>query len=75
MKIAAVDGKQFSADAMKDAIQAGKAAAAPIQLIVANGAAVETYAVDYHGGLRYPHLVRDENRPDFLSEILHPQTP
>jgi hypothetical protein len=27
--------------------------------------------VDYHGGLRYPHLERDSSRPDYLSEILH----
>jgi len=75
MKITAVNGKQFSAEVIKEAIEAAKGTAAPMQLIVANGPAVETYAVDYHGGLRYPHLVRDENRPDFLSEILHSQTP
>jgi predicted metalloprotease with PDZ domain len=75
MKITAVNGKQFSADALKEAIEGAKVATAPIQLIVANGPAVETYAVNYHGGLRYPHLVRDENRPDFLSEILHSRTP
>jgi predicted metalloprotease with PDZ domain len=75
MKITAVNGKQFSADALKDAIEGAKVVAAPIQLIAANGPAVETYAVDYHGGLRYPHLVRDESRPDFLSEILRSQTP
>jgi len=75
MKITAVNSKQFSADAVKDAIEGAKVASAPIQLIAANGPAVETYAVDYHGGLRYPHLVRDENRPDFLSEILRSRTP
>jgi hypothetical protein len=75
MKITAVNGKQFSVDAIKDAIEGAKTTTAPIQLIVANGPAVQTYAVDYHGGLRYPHLVRDENRPDFLSEILRSQTP
>jgi hypothetical protein len=28
--------------------------------------------VDYHGGERYPHLVRDESKPDLLSAITAP---
>jgi len=75
MRITAVNGKQFSADAVKEAIEAAKAEAAPIQLIAANGPAVQTYSIDYHGGLRYAHLVREESRPDFLSEILRAETP
>jgi predicted metalloprotease with PDZ domain len=72
MKIVAVNGAQFSPDAMRDAIAAAKNATAPIQLIVANGAQFRTYSVDYHGGLRYPHIERDESRPDYLGEITHP---
>ena len=75
MKITAVNGKQFSADTMKEAVEAAKTEATLIQLIVANGPAVQTYAIDYHGGLRYPHLVREESRPDFLTEILRSETP
>jgi len=44
-------------------------------MIVTNGPQVQTYSVDYHGGLRYPHLVRDDSRPDFLSEIYRPLAP
>ena len=73
MKIVAVNGAQFSPDAMRDAITAAKNTTAPIQLIVANGAQFRTFAVDYHGGLRYPHIVRDESRPDYLGEITHPR--
>jgi predicted metalloprotease with PDZ domain len=69
MKIVAVNGAQFSPDAMRDAIAAGKNTTAPIQLIVANGAQFRTFSVDYHGGLRYPHIERDESRPDYLGEI------
>ncbi len=28
---------------------------------------------DYHGGPRYPHLVRNEAARDFLDEILKPR--
>ena len=75
MKVTAVNGKQYSAEVLKDAIEAAKSTASPIQLIVGNGPQVQTLCVDYHGGVRYPHLVRDENRPDYLSEILRPHTP
>jgi hypothetical protein len=26
--------------------------------------------VDYHDGLQYPHLVRDESKPDTLTKLL-----
>jgi hypothetical protein len=29
-----------------------------------------TYKLDYHDGEKYPHLVRDESKPDMLSDIL-----
>jgi predicted metalloprotease with PDZ domain len=69
MKIVAVNGAQFSPDAMRDAILAAKNTTEPIQLIVANGAQFRTYSVDYHGGLRYPHIERNDSRPDYLGEI------
>jgi hypothetical protein len=71
MKIVAVNGAQYSSDALRDAIAAAKSETAPIQLIVANGAQFSTMPVDYHGGLHYPHIERDTTRPDYLSEITH----
>ncbi|MGD0957807.1 MAG: M61 family peptidase [Candidatus Acidiferrales bacterium] len=75
MKITAVNGQQYSPETLKDAIDAAKAATAPIRLIVANGSEVETHLVDYHGGLCYPHIERDASRPDYLGEIFHRQAP
>jgi predicted metalloprotease with PDZ domain len=69
MKIVAVNGTQYSPEAMRGAIDAAKSATEPIQLIVANGAQFRTFSVDYHGGLRYPHIEREEGRPDYLGEI------
>jgi predicted metalloprotease with PDZ domain len=69
MKIVAVNGAQYSPEAMRGAIDAAKSATEPIQLIVANGAQFRTFSVDYHGGLRYPHIEREEGRPDYLGEI------
>jgi predicted metalloprotease with PDZ domain len=75
MKITAVNGQQYSAGVLKQEIAAAATTTAPIQLLVTNGAEYKTYAVDYHGGMRYPHLERDASRPNYLDEILHPLAP
>ncbi len=75
MKIIAVNGKQYSSDEMRLAVAGSKSSTAPIQLIVANGAQFQTRSIDYHGGLRWPHLVRDASRPNYLGEILKPMAP
>jgi predicted metalloprotease with PDZ domain len=72
MKVAAVFGKTFTPEALKEAVAGAQSATTPIQILIANGAQFQTFSVDYHGGLRYPHLERDASRPDYLSEILHP---
>jgi predicted metalloprotease with PDZ domain len=74
MKIVAVNGAQFSADGIHDALDTAKSGSEPIQLITSNGARYETRTIDYHGGSRYPHIVRDESHPDYLSEIYHGKT-
>lgn len=75
MKITAVEGHQFAPEGLKDAIDAAKSDTAPIELIIANGVEIHTYTVDYHEGLRYPHLERNNDVPDYLSEIYQPLTP
>jgi predicted metalloprotease with PDZ domain len=74
MKIAAVNGRQFSPDGIRDVIELAKDSSEPIRLLVANGAQYQTLSVDYHGGIQYPHIERDKSRPDYLSEIIQPQT-
>lgn len=72
MKIVAVDGEHFSGDALKDAIRQARGGHAPITLTVSYLDTYRTLAVDYHGGLKYPHLVRDGSEPDYLSDIARP---
>jgi predicted metalloprotease with PDZ domain len=69
MKLVAVNGRKFSAVILRDALRAGKGGAAPLELLVENTDYYKTYKLDYHGGERYPHLVRDESKPDLLTEI------
>jgi len=69
MKIVAVNGRRISADAWRDAIRAAKTGASPIEFIVENTDYFRVVKLDYHGGEKYPHLVRDESKPDLLTEI------
>ena len=70
MKLIAVNGRRFSPDALRDTIKAAKNSSATIDLLVENDDYYKTYKLDYHGGEMYPHLVRDDSKPDLLSEIL-----
>ena len=70
MKVVAVIGRRFSPEILRDAIKAAKAGAAPIELLVENTEYYKTYKLDYHAGETYPHLVRDDSKPDLLSDIL-----
>jgi predicted metalloprotease with PDZ domain len=69
MKLIAVNGRQYSAEVLRDALKAGKTGTAPLELLIENTDYYKTYQLDYHGGERYPHLVRDESKPDLLTEI------
>jgi len=72
-QILAVDGTAYSADVLKDAITAAKQKNDPIELMVKTGDRFRVASVDYHGGLRYPHLVRDAAVPARLDDILAPR--
>lgn len=69
MKLIAVNGRKYTPDVLREALKAGKSGSATLELLVENTDYYRTYKLDYHGGERYPHLVRDESKPDLLSEI------
>jgi hypothetical protein len=60
-------------DVLRDALKAAKNSSEPLQLLVENTEYYRTFKLDYHGGEKYPHLVRDESKPDVLSEIIKPR--
>jgi len=68
-----VNGYAFDADRLKAAIRAAAHATDALELIVREGDRFRSVRIDYHGGLRYPHLVRDAARPALLDEILEPR--
>ena len=72
-QILAVDGAAYSADLLRAAIRAAKSSAAPVELIVRAGDRFRVVGLDYHDGLRYPHLERDTSQPARLDDILAPR--
>jgi predicted metalloprotease with PDZ domain len=73
MHIAAVNGKAFSPDVLRDALRDAEQNTSPIRLLVKRGNEFQTVEVNYHGGLRYPKLSRIEGTPDRLDGILAPK--
>lgn len=69
-QVIAVNGTAYDGDALEEAIKAAKASKAPIELLVKEFDRYRTVKIDYHGGLRHPHLVRIEGKPDYLTPIL-----
>src|SRR5262249_1210699 len=70
--LVAVNGRKFTPAVLRDALRAGKDRGPKLELLVMNGDFYKNYPMDYHGGERYAHLVRDETRPDLLSDIIKP---
>jgi len=70
MKVAGVNGRLFREDLLKDAIKAAKDSSRTISLLVVVDDYYRTCNIDYHGGLRYPHLERLEAKPDYLDDLI-----
>jgi predicted metalloprotease with PDZ domain len=75
MKILTVNGKDWSADVLHDAVRAAKTGMGTIDLQADNEGYARGYNLNYHGGELYPHLVRDDSKPDLLGQILKPLIP
>lgn len=71
--LVAVNGQEYKASVLKDAIAAAKDGKQPIELTIKYLGDYTTVPVDYHGGLQYPHLERIQGAPDYLSQIIAPR--
>jgi len=71
-QIIAVDGIAYNIDRLKAAIKDAQKTGASIELLVKNGEHYRTVRMDYHDGLRYPHLERT-GAVAFLDQILAPR--
>ena len=67
--VVAINGREFSAERLKDAV-AGTAKGEPLEFLVKTGDLYRTFRIDYRDGLKYPHLERIAGTPDRLTAIL-----
>lgn len=71
MKIVGVNGLTWSDDNFLAALKSKT----ELDLVADYGGELKTIHVKYSGGPMYPHLVRDESKPDVLSDVLKPLAP
>jgi predicted metalloprotease with PDZ domain len=76
MQLQSVNDQKFTIAGLREAVVAaepgGEKSKDPIKLLLKRGDDFLTVSLDYHGGLRYPHLERVESTPDRLDAILAP---
>jgi predicted metalloprotease with PDZ domain len=67
----AVDGRAYRPELLKSAITAAKSSPDPIELLLRKDDRFRTVRLDYHEGLKYPQLMRQDG-PDRLARIFAP---
>jgi len=72
MHLEAVNDEKYTTEMLRDTILAAEKTQQPIKLLLKRGDDFLTISLDYHGGMRYPHLERVESTPDRLDAILAP---
>jgi len=68
--IVAVDEREFTPVVLDEEIQIAAKRPEPIRLLLKRDGVFRSVSVDYHGGLRYPHLERVATRPDRLTPFI-----
>lgn len=74
MKIIGVNGRLYTSELLADAVKSAQDSSKPITLLVVVDDYYRTCTINYHGGPRYPHLVRIDSQPDYLDELIRPNT-
>jgi predicted metalloprotease with PDZ domain len=72
-KLAGVNHHVYSADLLRQAIVDAEKTKQTIDLLTLTDGYYAEFQVDYHQGLRSPHLTRIAGKPDLLSTILQPR--
>ena len=73
MQLVSLDGQPYSTQALRAAIVRAQKSGQPLRIQAQIDGVVELYTVGYDGGPKYPHLVRDPAKTDYLRQILAPK--
>tara|TARA_R110001592_G_scaffold5261_11_gene29050 strand:- start:2964 stop:4904 length:1941 start_codon:yes stop_codon:yes gene_type:complete len=78
LTISAVNGKAYSDEALKQAIEENRGAEGTIEIFAKNGEAYHNFMVDHSGGLRYPALDKitgeGVDQESGIDRLLQPKT-
>ena len=72
-QIAAVNGRDFDSDALKEAIKGAAGNGPSPELLIHDGDVYRTVKLDWHGGLRYPRLQKVGTGEGTLDALLAPR--
>jgi predicted metalloprotease with PDZ domain len=72
MKLIAVNDRRWNSERLLETVGATADKKGKLKLLMENQEYFRTFALDYSGGHRYPHLERDSSRPDLLTAIFDP---
>jgi predicted metalloprotease with PDZ domain len=73
LKLMGVNKRVYSADLLRQSIVSAETTSQPIDLLTLSDGYYVDYSVDYHQGLRSPHLTRLAGKSDLLTTILRPR--
>jgi predicted metalloprotease with PDZ domain len=73
MHLVAINGRAWSKDILRDVLAASKGSNQALDLLVENAKFYKTYSINYHDGIRNPHLERADGA-DVLGAILQSLT-
>ena len=78
LSISAVNGKAYSAEALRLAVEENRDKPGPIEIFAKYDDQYSNFLVDYSGGLRYPHLQKipgqDDRTEGGIDRLLKPKT-
>jgi predicted metalloprotease with PDZ domain len=72
-KLMGVNHRVYSADLLRQSFVSAETTSQPIELLTLTDGYYADFPVDYHQGLRSPHLTRISEKPDLLTTILRPR--
>jgi predicted metalloprotease with PDZ domain len=72
MQLEAVNNQKYNAAVLRETILSAEKSNEPIKLLLKSGDQFFTISLDYHGGMRYPHLEKIAGAPDRLDDIIAP---
>ena len=70
--VKAINRQSYSPKELAYQMKQAEHSKAPTVFLVERGHTYRSFDVDYHGGPKYPHLVRNPGEPDMLAKIMAP---